>query len=513
MGPVLRKDEGAEELERRALAAQMAGRDAESNDLLARAHLGFLAAGEVRRAARCAIWLSFRLAHSGEPAQASGWVARARRLLEGHAECAEHGLLLVAAGLRSFQEREANAALEAFQSAVAIGERHGDRDLVTMALHGQGRAAIRMGERDRGAGLLDEAMAAVMAGEVSAPVAGVVYCSVIESCSEILDLRRAFEWTSAFHQWCAAQPEQNGFRGACLLHRAEVLQLRGEWAEALTEARQACERLGDPVPKKALGNAHYCAAELHRLKGEFAEAEEAYRRANFHGRSPQPGLALLRLAQGQTDAASTAIRGAMSAVVDGVARAWVLSAAVEILLATGEVGAARSASAELEEVAGRHGAALLCGLSRSAAGAVSLAEGDSQEALRLLREAREIWRELAIPHEEARARVLIAKACRSQGDCDTGEMEMAAARRVFEELGAAPDLARMEPAPEAAGPLTEREVEVLKLIASGATNRVIARTLGISEKTVARHISNIFVKVDVSSRAAATAYAFRKNLV
>ena len=499
-------------------AGYLIGKEAEANEFLSRAHQGFLSRGETQPAARCAFWLGFTLLLNGEPAQAGGWLARAARLLEGHPDCPEKGYLQLPVGYRAVHEGDPATAYKAFAKAGQIGERFRDNDLVTMARQGQGRALIRQGEVARGVSLLDEAMVAVTAGEVSPLTAGGVYCSVIDACSEIFDLRRAQEWTSALDRWCASQPDIVPYRGQCLIHRAEILQLHGAWPEALDEARQACERFTQPTPRAGAGAAFYRLAELHRLRGEFAEAEEAYRQASQWLRVPQCGLAELRLAQGQVEAARASIRHAVDEAHDSANRAKVLHACVEIMLAARDIVAARTASDELSEIAGRFSAPLLQAMAACCEGAVLLAEGKTKRALAVLRQSWTIWCELEAPYESARVRTLVAAACRELGDCDAAEQELNAAREIFRRVGAAPDLARIESLlgneeTGKAGSLTAREVEVLKLVASGKTNRAIAAKLNISEKTVARHMSNIFNKLDLPSRAAATAYAYQHELV
>jgi DNA-binding CsgD family transcriptional regulator len=283
----------------------------------------------------------------------------------------------------------------------------------------------------------------------------------------------------------------------------------------MEEARRAFDRFLQPSGHPAAGAAAYQLAELHRLRGEAAEAEEAYRRASRWGREPQPGLALLRLAQGQPAAAQAAIRRALEEAVDLPGRARLLPAAAEIALAAGDRAAARAAAGELAEAAGRLDAPLLDATAAAASGAVRLADGDARAALVDLRAAWAAWRELGAPYEAARARVGIGLACRALGDPDSAALELDAARAVFEELGAAPDLAGLERltgrAP--AGGLTPREVQVLRLVATGKTNRAIAAELLLSERTVDRHVSNIFTKLGVSSRAAATAWAYQHQLV
>src|SRR5215475_11332116 len=298
---------GCEELELLSTAGHLTGRDAESGEALARAHQGYLARGEIRRAARCAGWLSFLAQLRGDSAQASGWLSRGRRLLEQEGDCVEKGYLLLPVGMASVQKRDLEAAYNAFLEAGSIGQTFSDRDLASLALQGQGRVLVRRGEIARGVALLDEAMVAVMANEVSPMVAGGIYCSVIDACGEIFDLRRAQEWTSALEQWCASQPDIVPYRGHCMVRRAEILQLHGAWEDAMAQARRACERFSQP-PRVEAGGAFYRLAELHRMRGEFDAAEKAYREAGRWQRTPQPGIAALRLAQGEIEVASSAIR-------------------------------------------------------------------------------------------------------------------------------------------------------------------------------------------------------------
>ncbi len=358
-------------------------------------------------------------------------------------------------------------------------------------------------------------MVAVATDELSPQVTGIIYCSVIGACHRVYALDRAHEWTAALADWCERQPDMVAFRGECRVYRAELLRLGGDWAEAIAEARRVGEL--DTVGDATAGAALYQEGEVHRLRGELDAAAEAYRRAARAGREPQPGLSLLRLARGDIEAAATAIRRALGETGDPLGRARLLPASVEILLEAEDLEEADRACSELERIAASYEPGALGTIVAHARGTLELARGDAGAALTALRRAWRGWRTLAAPHDAARARVLVGQACRALGDEDAALLELEAARSTFDELGAAPDVARVDAllgrrrARDTHG-LTPREREVLALVATGRTNRAIAEELFISEKTVARHVSNIFTKLGLSSRAAATAFAYEHGL-
>jgi DNA-binding NarL/FixJ family response regulator len=498
-----------DQLEVLAAAAYLAGLDGASDQAWTRAFRFHQRADDPRRAVRCAFWLAFRLLNAGDVPQGSGWAARIRRLLERCPDSVEQGYGSYVYALQSIFGGDASGAEHEFAAAAELGARFGDADLVTLAWVGQGRSLIYLGEAGQGVALLDEAMVAVAAGEVSPVIVGDTYCSVIEACAELFDLRRVQAWTSGLRAWCDAQPELVAFRGQCMVHRAETLQLRGDWPAALAEARRACAQLSTPLARPA---AHYQEGELHRLRGEFAAAEAAYRRASAAGRDPQPGLALLRLAEGVIGAAATSIRRAVTETAGAVPRARLLPACAEISLAVGDVGSARAAAAELADTAAVLRAPLLRALAATADGRVLLACGEAQSALSRLRTAASLWIELGAPYEVARVRAEIGTACYALGDSDGAELEADLAREAFCQLGAAPDAARLQPS-GSANVLSTREIQVIRLIAAGESNRQIAAALVISERSVERHVSNIFGKLAITSRAAATAYVYEHHLL
>jgi DNA-binding NarL/FixJ family response regulator len=505
-----------DDLELAGFAAQYHGDDEAAVRLATRVHHEALAAADHVRAARMAFWLGMAYAARGDMTQGGAWLARAAGLLDEHdIDSVERGYLAIPRGI-ALIEPDPAAALEAFELARAYAERFGDRDLAAMARIGRGRSLIGLGEMQRGVALLDDAMVDVTSEALTPVVTGIVYCASIEAFAEIFDLRRAQGWTQALAEWSAGQSERLPFRGRCLAYRSELLRFHGDWAEALEEARRAETWLLRPPPEPAVGEAYYQQAELHRLRGEFAVAEVAYREASRWGRRTEAGRALLLLARGRRPQARAMIERALDEAPDDILRARLLPVLAEIALATGDLDGMGSALHDLGILDRARPAPLLTATLAWLGGELRLAKGDARGALSRLREAESIWRELDAPYDAARTRVGLGNALRALGDEESAALEFDAAVRTFQELGADPDLRRtaalLGGRTATPGGLSAREAEVVRLVARGQTNREIAAALGISERTVDRHVSNILAKLDVSSRAAATAFAVEHGL-
>jgi len=503
----------AEELERLAVAAFLLGREGEVPALRERAYEAYLERGLAEQAAECGFWLGFHLDLRGDVAQAAGWAARVRRLIPDDPESRLGGRLQQRDAVGVMFAGDAVSALPIFEESARVAARWNDLDGFVLAGLGCGRCLAMLGRTAEAAEAYDEVMVHVVAGRVAPQVTGLAYCSIVAACMEWFDLRRAQEWTVTFAAWAAREVGMLAYRGTCLVHRAEILQLRGAWPEAAAEAQRACEAL-DVTRESALGGAHYRIAELARLQGRLAAAEQAYARAGALGAEVQPGLALLRLAQRRPDAAAAGLDRALAEHQLPRLRTMLLAARVEVAIAAGDLETAGRCADELAGVAAAGTAAYLRATGEHAAGALLLAQGDPAAALPRLRRAWSLWQEVDSPYDAARSRVLVARACSALGDEDASRMELAAARAVFDELGALPDLtATSAEFDTTAGLLTAREREVLRLLATGASNRAIAERLVLSEKTVARHVSNLFGKLEVRGRAAATAYAYEHGLV
>lgn len=505
----------AHDLELWATSAYMLGSQDDYEALLDRAHQRYLDHGDAHKAAYCACWLALSLAGNGARSQAEGWFARGRRLVADlEEEGAVHGLLELGSALAAVGERRFDDAFAHADRALATGLRFHDDDLSALALQVMGRIELQRGNTSNGLRHLDEAMVAVTSGALLPPVAGIVYCSVIDGCRTVHALDRAHEWTDALARWCEKQPEMIAFNGECRVLRAEMLQFRGAWQDALAEADRAGERLTPWSARRVTAAAHYQRGEVARLRGEFDVAAREYGAAALAGASPQPGLALLRLAQGDVEQAARGLAGALAEATDPGRRARLLPAAVEVALADLRLEDAGTAAAELSVLASTFGAPALAVVADHAAAAVALAAGDIERATATLRTVVTAWLDMSSPYLAARAQVLLGLAHRSLGDQDGAASSFAAARASFEELEAGPDLAALTRlfGDEAPFGLTPREREVLAGLATGDTNRVIGERLGISDRTVDRHVSNVFDKLGVTSRAEAVALAVRHRL-
>lgn len=476
----------------------------------------YLQAGVGRRAAMAAMFVGVHSMQRGDSAAGSAWMARTRRLLEEEPEAAEHGYPLYLDIFVAMGAGDTERAIEVARRMQALGQRFDDANLSAVGRVGEGRALIKQGLVSDGMGLLDEAMLAALSENLHPVWAGAIYCHLMDACRELAELRRAGEWTDAATRWCERLPEGALYRGICRIHRAQVLQARGEWDQAEREAARACTDVLRLNPG-TVAEGHYEIGEIRRLRGDLAGAEEAFRRAHELGRDPQPGLALVRLAQGKPDVAATAISAALATGgPDRLASAQLWAAQVEIALAAGDLAVAQQASDHLAETASIYESSGLEAAARQARGAVLLAAGSAAEAGGVLRSACRLWQELAAMHNAARTRVLLAEAYRALGDEDAAQLELDAACAVFGRLGAKLDTRRvgeLQGRSGLPGGLTEREAEVLRLVASGKSNRDIAALLFLSERTVHRHLSNIFTKVGVTSRTAAAAYAFEHDLL
>ncbi len=509
----------AGDLELLATSAWMVGRDDAYLDAWEFAYHAHLRSGDSARAVLCTWWIGDYLRFRGYGARATGWFSRGHRLLDQVGDdCVARGYLLMPAVHDYASAGDDEAVFAVAMEAGEIGERFGDRDLIALAMMEQGHALVRQGQVTEGLRLVDETLVAVTTEELSPIIAGTVYCTTIAFCQTVFELGRAREWTEAHTEWCERQPDMVAYMGVCLVHRAETMTLAGDWSDAMVEVRRAEGYTQGVLNERIAGHAAYRRGEVHFLQGELGPAEEAFREASRRGREPQPGLALLRLAQGEGEAAGAALRRALCEVTQPLRRAALLPAYIEIMLAIGDLEQARGACRDLEDVAELQGSRALAAMSDYARGAVDLAEGDARTALVALRHACEAWQELGARCESARTRVLVGQACAALGDADTAAMELEAARETFANLGAALDLAQVDslirlPENRDSHGLTARELQVLRALATGKSNREIAAALVISEHTVRRHVQNIFAKLGVSSRAAATAFAFRHELV
>jgi DNA-binding CsgD family transcriptional regulator len=499
-----------------ATAAFLVGRHNDCIQALQRAFQAHLDAGDQPAAVRCAFWLAMTLMDRSEVAVANGWISRAHRLLDTFEEdTVEHGYLLFFRMLGHILGGDPVTALEEAERLTSYGRRFGDADLLATGLMAHGRCLLYLGRVPEGVRLLDEAMVGVTTGEVSPIFAGQTYCSLIEACQEISDFGRVAQWTTALTTWCISQPGLVPFTGQCAVHRGQVMRVRGAFAEAINELDLAIARYVEIGTPAAAGLACAEKGGLLRIIGEYDEAEAAFQQAVGFGHDPQPGQALLSLARGRTDAAVAVVRRVLGEPRDPIHRSQLLSGAIDVLIAGNDLDAARPLVAELVAVGEAFESSSLGAMAGYATGALALADGRPDDALAPLRAALQKWRELGWPYETARTQVLVGSALRGLGDEESAVAELEGAARALTTLGAKPaaeEVARLlTPGPLPAG-LTAREVEVLRLVATGSSNPEIAAALFLSEKTVARHLSNIFSKLEVGSRTAAAAYAYDHGL-
>lgn len=457
-------------------------------------------------AARTAVLLSIHTRLVGEAVQSAGWDSRAQRILADLPECSVHGypLYLGTAALTGSDLEAADASAKRMQD---LGRRHDDPTLVALGVFFEGRIRIKQARVAEGLALLDEAMLAALSDELGPLWTGAIYCGMMDACNELRDLRRASEWTEATSRWSAPLPIASVYPGICRVHRAQVLQSRGSWDEAEREALGACHDMVG-IDVFVVADAYYEVGEVRRLRGDLAGAEQAYRQAHDHGRDPQPGIALLLLSQGRPDEALTSIAAALAACGGSrLERAPLQAAQSEIALVVGDLDLAQSAAGEVAETAELFESAGLRADGQRCAGAALLARGRVMEALGVLRLAFNTWAELEVPYEAARTRFLLARSYAACGDTEAAAREEAAARACFDRLGV------RDPGLSPAAGLSARELEVIRLLASGMSNREIAQALVLSHKTVARHLSNIFAKIGCNSRTAAAAYAYDNGLM
>ncbi len=500
----------ADRLDIVAEASWWLGRLDDCIDAREAAYHRYEAVGERISAGRCAVRLWEHHQMKLRSAIAGAWLRRARRWLESETTCVEYGDLLLREAEVAHGGGDLDHALAISQTALELARSLPSADLEAEALQTIGRLLIDAGHVADGLGHLDEAMLTSVEGRLSPYTTGKVHCSMISACEQIGDLRRAAEWTDATLRWSERHPLAM-WPGICRVHHAALLQQRGDWAAAEREARRACAELdGFHVPNVAAGYVEI--GEVRRRLGDLVGAEAAFAKAEELCGQPAAGLALVRLAQGRIDAATIIITRMLAEQIwNQLARAKLLPGRIQIAVAAGDLHTAEQAASELERIAAEFASPALSAAAGSARGRVQLAQGDASAACTTLQRAIQEWSPLDVPYEIATARLLLGHACRICGDEDTAARSLALAADIFDRLGAALDAQQLRdlavPAQLPAG-LSEREAEVLTLVAAGKTNKQIAGSLHLSERTVARHLSNIFTKIGVTTRTAAAAFAY-----
>ncbi len=505
---------GGSDLELLATAALLRGEAQASIEALSRAYAAHLSAGDTAGAARSAGWLALNLIEQGDFTNSVLWAARAMRIVNAMPEPgALAGFVRMAPAVGQLGSGNNAEAVHAFEEVLAIAEREADRELATLARLGLGKSLIESGAVSEGLGRLDQAMTSIAAGDVAPLPTGVIVCGAVSDAILAFDLDRAAAWTGVLGRWCIEQPQLIAFSGQYRALEAGLLLVRGAWTEASAAVELALSRFraGD---YRAIWGAPYQHAELSRLRGAFHSAEESYRRAGESGWEPQPGLSLLHLALGRARRAQDEIRRS-AAGADPLTRRYLLPAVAEVEIAAGDHDAARRAVEELRDASGTSATPMLDATIAATDARVLLAEGRTADALDAARTAVRGWDLVGAPYEAARSRVLAGRALHTIGEGEAAREEFDAARTVFLALGAEPAVAELAGVmgDRRAGALTGRELEVLRLVSTGLTNRGIGERLSLSEKTVARHLANIFAKLGITSRAAATAYAYENGLV
>jgi len=512
-------DLNSDDLERYGISAYLTDREDEFLMIFER---GFERCSEdyqMRNAIRFAFWLGLTHMFRGEFGKGGGWFARAGGILQDiGSDCVESGYLMLPSIEQDIDADNLAAATKAAIEAAEIGTRFCDNDLVVMARHLQGRVELKAGNLEAGFAIFDDVMLSVTGGSLSPIVTGLVYCSVIDACHEILDFGRTKEWTEALSDWCDEQPELVAFTGQCMIHVAEFRQIDGSWKKSEAQARLACQTLEGSAYSGRAGTAYYRLGEIHRLQGDFAQAENDYRAASKFGFDPQPGRALMHLHQGRHKLASSGIGRALATTQVPQNRIGLLQAQTEIMVATGEFELAREAVNELALHSKTYRTDAVRAVAAQAKGLFDLSAGNPSAAYFELRKAADVWQQLGASYNNARVQVLLGRTCQALGDMGGAELELTAALDVFIALGATADqaVARNALSPKLAtgtDQLTTRQIEILRYIARGDTNRKIADELGLSERTIDRHVSNILMRLDVPTRSAATAYAYTQKLL
>jgi DNA-binding CsgD family transcriptional regulator len=504
---------GVDELRRLAAAAYMVGRNRESVDAWYRAHTRLLEAGDPEGACRSLFWLLLAIGEDdvSMAPQMGGHLARIRRLVEEHhlGEL-EQSYLWCYAAIDTFMSGDHEAGLDLWSQISQVGRAYSDPDIWAFGTQGQGRSLICVGRVREGTALLDELLVAIESEELSPAMAGWAYCSCMIGCGEAFDLRRAISWTRSAMAWADGQSDLEAYTGVCLLNRSRVRRMAGAWDDALDDVERACSKLSEDRIHYELGDAYYQRGELMRLRGDHPEADESYGLASRYGHDPQPGMALLRLAQGKAEAARAALTRALGETAAITRRGDLLPAFAEVLLTVGDLTAADVVCHELDELADKLDSSQLRAEALGVRGRIDLARDEPRTALTSLRAAHRLWHDLEAPFASARLRVHLAAACAALGDTESAELERTSARETFAEIGARDELAALGTGDKASTPLTEREIDVVRKVAAGLSNRAVAKQLHISEKTVASHLSHIFTKLDVGNRAAVTAYYYEQ---